>query len=347
MTLTSTAKGYQGTVPRSPVRARTSPSGVAGPVGSAAPSAVADPLKRMRVPVAPAFDAVVFFDGELMSSDKARGLYPNPALQCSYGFFEDFRTFGGRPHLWSYHARRLQSACEMAQLNLPEWFLGRDERWLRTIVQRLLEANQLTDGLFRYTVSANPDRGPGGDNPVEHLRAVPVPDGPPSEGIALRTLITPRDTGEWIPRPNSLNYANTLRGITELRSRSSASTDDGLFLARDGGFVVETTGQNIAWVRKGCIYHPDPALGAVAGTCLAWLADQHQVLLKPSRAGLSELIESEAIFVMNSVDGLTPVGYLYGRYDETLRADPDSVHHPLVASLQQLWLDAVAATRAS
>ncbi len=264
------------------------------------------------------------------------------------GFFETFRTSGGRPLLWDQHRRRLRQACAVARIQLPPTFLATDETRVREAVTTLLERHGLADAVFRYTVTAGnlsvARDGAGYDQPAELLTLRPLPPAAPVEGVALRLLKLARDNGEWLPRPKSLNYLNALLGAAELKPRAAAASDEGLFLTRDGRHVVETARQNVAWVKGGRWFFPDPALGAVAGTCWQWLLDSG-IEAEPCRAGLEELISAEAVVVMNSVRGVTPVRVLWDVPDRVVLGSWESHAHPLVTALGRRWSDLVDAAR--
>lgn len=290
----------------------------------------------------------VYLNGQIVPAGAARLPADDHGVLFGLGFFETFRTSGGRPLLWDQHRRRLRQACAVARIKLPPDFLAADEARLRGTVAALLENHGLTDAVFRYTVTAgNPSTArdsSGYEQPAELLTLRPLPPAALAEGVTLRLLNLARDNGEWVPRPKSLNYMNALLGAAELSQRGAAADDEGLFLTRDGRHVVETARQNVAWVRDGRWFFPDPALGAVAGTCLQWLFDSG-FEAEPCRAQLEELIGAEAVVVINSVRGVTPVRALWDVMDRVVLGSWDSHAHPLAPALGRRWSDLVGATR--
>lgn len=259
------------------------------------------------------------------------------------GFFETFRTSGGRPHHWSYNRHRLSGACQAAGLTLPPSFLAIDEARLLAVVTEILRTRDVADAVFRYTLTAGRD----GERPAEFLTLRPLPPTPPPAGIALRVLRLARDNGEWLPRPKSLNYANAFLGAAELARRSESPSDEGLFLSREGGFVVETPRQSLAWFADGCLCYPDPALGPIAGTCLQWLLDTCRLPAEPRRAPLAELLAADAVFVLNAVRGVTPVHEVWDVADRTCLATYASAAHPRVVAFRESWSAALRATAAT
>ncbi len=283
--------------------------------------------------------ASVYFNGKLLPAADAGLSISDRAVLFGIGFFETFRTSGGRPHHWSFNLARLRRACATAGVAIPAGFLAEDEGRLREVVRQMLAAKGEVDAVFRYTLTGGATDG----RPSELLTLRALPPEPPREGIDLRVLCTLRDNGEWLPRPKSLNYANAWLGENERTRRSRTESDEGLFLSREGSFVVETTRQSVAWVAEGELRFCDPSLGPVEGTCLAWVLATG-LPARPVRAELAEILKAEAVFVLNAVRGITPVRTIWDRNDREPLGTFASHAHPLVVSLRQQWREALAAT---
>jgi len=309
--------------------------------------------------------ARVYFNGEIIPAGDARLPIDDQGVLFGLGFFETFRTSGGRPHHWKYNRRRLEPACATAGIAVPATFLAADESRLRDVVRQLLDGSEHGDAVFRYTITAGaeepvrigaPEPKRVGEKlhagraysrtPSEFLTMRPLPPPAETKGICLRLLNLARDNGEWLPRPKSLNYANALMGAEELRRRKAQVNDEGLFLSRDGGCVVETVRQNIGWIKNDRIHYPDLALGPVAGTCFAWLLELG-FASEPCRARVDDLLEADAVFVANSVRGITSVHELWDKDDATLLGSFSSAAHPLIGALRERWSDALRVTAAA
>lgn len=281
----------------------------------------------------------VFLNGEFLTAGDARLSISDQGVLFGFGFFESFRTSGGRPHWWKLHRRRLEEACAIAGLILPAGFLAHDDQRMTDAVRSMLERAGVPEAVFRYTITG----GPVGGQPSEFLTMRALPPAAGGEGICLRVLNVARDNGEWLPRPKSLNYANAILGARELGRRTTNPGDEGLFLSRGDEYVVETPRQNVAWVRDGRIYFPDPSIGALAGTCLAWLLELDSGA-QPCRARVDELLKADAIMVLNSVRGITAVREIRDKQDRVLVSSLASQVHPLVVSLRHQWDEALQAT---
>ena len=287
-------------------------------------------------------DPLVYANGKLLPLSRATVPLADAGVYAGLGFMETFRTMGGRPHLWPQHQARLIQACRMARLTLPSDGIALNESRLRSVVSDLLERNGVTEATFRNTAAVGPTE--------QVIRETLVPralrEAAPRDGVVLRVLSLRRDNGEWLPRPKSLNGWNAWLGRNELARRAADPNDEGLFLSREGEHVVESPYQNIVWVQRGALHYPEPSLGGVAGTALAWLLGLG-FPASPRRALLAELLRADAVFVLNSVRGVTPVRQIRGERDEILLESIASATHPLVTALRQQWAAALAATAAS
>lgn len=285
---------------------------------------------------------IVFFNGEFTSSAKARLPINDRGARFGLGFFETFRTSGGKPHHWRFNRARLEEACRRAQISSSSISLVRDEERFRATIRHMLLVSGMSDAVFRYTVTAGEDPGTG----FEILAIRSLPAEPPADGIALRVLSLTRDNGEWLPRPKSLNYANAYLGSRELEMRGRHPSDEGLFLSREGAYVVETPRQNIGWLCDGTLRYPDFGLGAIPGTCLQWVLGLG-IPAEARRAEVEELISADAIVVLNAVRGITPVRRIWDVTDQHELCVLSSHQHPLVVSLRQQWAEALGTTAAS
>ncbi len=288
----------------------------------------------------------VFFDGALRPASEAGFRVDDHGVLYGWGFFETFRTSGGRPHQWSRHRDRLFTACERAGIELPVSFLAWFEPALAMACRGLLEARGWEDGVFRYTITSGTPASDGRyREPRELLTLRALPTVPPQHGIALRILRLRRDSGEWLPRPKSVNYANAHAGLRELASRGADPAEEGLFLSTDG-FIVETPRQNLAWIFGDEIFTPAIELGGVAGTALSWVFDQG-LASRYVRARVEDIAGADALFTVNAVRGITPVAAGWDADDQNQVLTFDSAVNEKVLWLQQRWTAALAATAAA
>ena len=81
---------------------------------------------------------------------------------------------------------------------------------------------------------------------------------------------TARDAAEWLPRPKSAPWANSMAATIELRSLGVGAGVEGVqFDAR--GFVSEGSRSSLAWVEGGVLHVPAESTGRLPGTALGQL----------------------------------------------------------------------------
>jgi 4-amino-4-deoxychorismate lyase len=231
------------------------------------------------------------------------------------GFFETFRTRGGVPVRLEKHLARLHAACERLGIRIPDAALASShasEKWT-PVIGRLLAAAGLKDGVFRLTVTAGEHPAPLGSgeylHPHERLTVRAFPPAPPAGGVTLHRLNTLRDTGEWSPRPKSLNYLNTLLAARELATLRDHPADEGMMLdAR--GHVSEGVFANILWVREGVVFTPREDTGCLPGIGRAHLLARLReagVKVAEVAAGVDALTWADAVAMVSCVRGVVPV----------------------------------------
>lgn len=254
-----------------------------------------------------------FTEAPVISADDHAALF-------GAGFFETFRTRDGVPLRLDAHLARLRAACERIGIRIPDTALAASAdagRWA-PVIAALLDAHHLRDGVFRLTLTAGENPAPLGTGdyaaPHERLTCRALPADAPPGGITLHLLATPRDTGEWRPRPKSLNYLNSLLAARELAPRREHPSDEGLLFDADGR-VCEGVFTNLFWVRGKVVFTPHESTGLLPGVGRAHLLHRLRadgIPVEEVEAGFEELAHADAIATVGSVRGVTPVARILG-----------------------------------
>jgi len=234
------------------------------------------------------------------------------------GLFETFRTYQGVPFLLERHLERMAAGC--AELGIP--FTTTVEE-VKDWINRLLQANGLSDAYVRYTVSAGEAALglPSGDyenpNHIVFVKALPEPS--PSlyeKGRLLQCLSTVRNTPEGNIRFKSLHYMNSILAKRELNGFGKlAEGAEGLQFTREG-HVAEGIVSNVFWVRQGVLHTPSIDTGILPGITRAAVLELAAYMGVASVEGLytwDELQEADEIFLTGSVAELVPVTTLRGQ----------------------------------
>ncbi len=286
----------------------------------------------------------LYLNGKILPETEASLSVNDHGFLFGAGFFETFRTFNGRPHLLEEHLGRLKAGCEQIQIRLPDSSIAEAEH-MEPVLAELLERNGLPDAVFRYTVAAGP--APGGlprapyTDPTELLVPRPVPE-LSEKPISLHILRTRRNTEEFEPRPKGLAYLNSLAGHLELREREIPPGDEGVMLS-PGAHLSEGVTGNLFFILDDRLCTPDPSTGLLSGVtrqAVLALAEQFGIRIREDRFTLDDLTGADAIFITNSVRGLSPAAKVISE-DDRLLWTGESERHPVFTKLYQVYRDSL------
>ena len=125
--------------------------------------------------------------------------------------------------------------------------------------------------------------------------------------------MTRRDTGEWRPRPKSLNYLNSLLAARELAPLRRHPADEGLMLD-DAGRVSEGVFSNVFWSRAGVVFKPHENTGCLPGIGRARLLSGLRtagVRVEEVETGPAALRDADAVAMVSCVRGVVPVAGIF------------------------------------
>lgn len=228
-------------------------------------------------------------NGVLAEGDATPGSFPAGAA-----FFETVAVRAGSVECLDDHLARLRAGLARAGLAPGPLAAGDAAAWRATL--RLLGGQE---GVLRLVV--------GADFEELGLRALLASP----EVFRLRSLRTVRDAPEWLPRPKSAPWANSLAASVELRALGAAAGVEGVqFDAR--GFVSEGSRSSLAWVEDGALCVPAESTGRLPGTALGQLIRCAGLPVRAVEAGVP--VRAEAILVLRST--LPGGGAAASRWDD-------------------------------
>ncbi|OBZ15459.1 MULTISPECIES: aminodeoxychorismate lyase [Bacillales] len=253
----------------------------------------------------------VGLNGSVMEASEAVISVYDHGFLYGMGLFETFRTYEGKPYLLDRHMRRLQSGCEQLGIRYHA-----DAGQVRKLVSELLEANGLTDGYVRMTVSAGEaELGlPTGDyeqpNMFMLVKALPtVNDAVHMRGRELRLMQTRRNTPEGDVRFKSLHYMNNIIAKRELLAGDASAGAEGLMLSREG-WLAEGIVSNLFFAKDGIVYTPDLTTGILPGITRERVLELARSAGYSAEEGLyswERLHAADEIWLTNSIQELVPV----------------------------------------
>src|SRR5437773_5375559 len=209
-------------------------------------------------------EAKIYIDGKFYSEADAKVSVFDHGLLYGDGIFEGIRFYNGRVFRLEEHLERLWDSARSICLEIP---MGRGE-----MTQALLETirrNDLREGYIRLIVT----RGVGnlGLNPVQCKRPSVIIIATTialyskevcEKGLTVVTCATRRTGAAALnPAVKSLNYLNNVMARIEA---NLAGADEALML-NEAGNVAECTADNVFIIKRGQIFTPPIAAGALVG----------------------------------------------------------------------------------
>ncbi len=206
----------------------------------------------------------IYIDGEFFAEGDAKVSVFDHGLLYGDGIFEGIRFYNGRVFRLDDHLDRLWDSARSICLEIPISRAEMTEALLETIRQ-----NGLQEGYIRQIVT----RGVGnlGLNPVQCKRPSVIiiattialyPKEVCEKGLTVVTCATRRTSPAALnPAVKSLNYLNNVMARIEA---NLAGADEALML-NEAGNVAECTADNVFIIKRGQIFTPPIAAGALRG----------------------------------------------------------------------------------
>lgn len=257
----------------------------------------------------------IFIDGKFYSERDAKVSVFDHGLLYGDGVFEGIRIYHGNVFKLKEHIDRLYLSAKAILLDIP---MSPAELMKATVAT--CRANKLRDGYIRLVVT----RGIGtlGLNPRSCKKAsVIIIAGkiqlyPPEyyqRGLDIVTVPTTRNLHNSVnPAIKSLNYLNNILAKIEA---NNAGVEEAIMLNAEG-FVAECTGDNIFIIRKGELFTPPLAAGALYGITrqtVIELAGQAGIKVSEPNLTRYDLFCADECFITGSAAEIVPVVKIDGR----------------------------------
>jgi branched-chain amino acid aminotransferase len=213
---------------------------------------------------ASAKESTIYIDGKFLPESEAKISVFDHGLLYGDGVFEGIRFYNGRVFRLEEHLDRLWDSARSICLEIPMTSREMTDALLETIRQ-----NDLREGYIRLLVT----RGVGnlGLNPAQCKKPSVIiitatialyPREVYENGLTVVTCATRRTSpGALNPAVKSLNYLNNVMARIEA---NLAGADEALML-NDAGNVAECTADNVFIVKRGQVFTPPIAAGALRG----------------------------------------------------------------------------------
>jgi len=247
----------------------------------------------------------------------------NRALQYGDAVFETMRLLNGKPCFVERHLHRLQHACELLHMELPEVV---SKSALNAAIGQLAQANGVTgSGRVRLTVMRNEGgRYTPETNTCSYLLECDPYAGDAfelnAEGLSMdlyeehRKSIGPLGA---IKSTNAMLYV--LAGVEKQRRGL-----DRMLLLNDLANLAEEIASNVFLVLNGVLYTPSLNQGCLPGVMRSVIIDiaaEHRMEVQECPLSPGVLFKADEVFLTNALQGIQWVGsYRHKEYESVLAA---------------------------
>ena len=260
--------------------------------------------------------ALVYINGQLVPRAEATVSVFDGGFVVGDGVWEGLRLHRGALLFLDQHLDRLYWGAGKIRLDI-----GLDRRSLVAEIRRLLEANEMRDGVhLRLMVTRGVKSAPNQDprNAVGRATVVIVADyKTPNPSVVARGLSLHTASIRCTPAhmfDMRLNSHSRLNLITALLEAIDAGADEALMLDPHG-FISSCNATNFFWVRHGRVRTSSGEYcfnGVTRANVLA-LCTHHAIALDVGNFAPEDALAAEEAFVTGTFGGITPVREIDGR----------------------------------
>jgi len=230
---------------------------------------------------------------------------PTRSLLFGEGVFETFRWCGGPPAFLENHFQRMCRGAEVLGIDSPG-----EAEFIRA-VEWAVEASGIKDARVKVCLlSLGPTQFSARASGHRLLVGV-SPYRPPKQRMNVHLVSFRRNSTSPLVGIKCISYVENVIGRREAEVRGF---DEGIFL-NERGEVTEGCTTNIFWVIGKKLFTPATDCGLLPGVtrkALISLAPGLGFEVQEGRYGLRELLESEAVFLTNSLIGVAAVSRVDG-----------------------------------
>ncbi len=255
---------------------------------------------------------IVFLNGKFVPESKAVVSVFDRGFLYGDGLFEGMVISGGQPFRWAQHLERLERGLKFLQMALP---IPADKLHEAALV--LIRRNKMPDAMLRLSVSRGiTARGyspKGAVKPAVVMTLHPLPDFDGRKVPRWRVVLS----SFRLPANDPLTSFKTANKLTQVlaRAQADAAGANEALLLNTKGFLAEGTTSNIFWIKRGAVFTPPLAAGALAGVTRGAVFDicrARRLPVKEVNARPAALRAAEGVFLSLSSAGIVEIESLDG-----------------------------------
>jgi len=251
----------------------------------------------------------IYIDGQYYAQNKAKISVFDHGLLYGDGVFEGIRSYNGRVFKLNEHLERLYESAHAILLTIPISITEMEQALLTT-----LQRNHLRDAYIRLIVTRgvgdlglDPDKCPTPSIIIIADTIVLYPAEYYEKGLDIITVPARRNISEAVnPRIKSLNYLNNI--LAKIEGKQAGVVE--VLMLNVDGHVVECSGDNIFYLKKGELVTPPTHVGILEGitrNAVINLAEKRQIKVVEKVFTRHDLYIAEECFLTGTAAEVIPV----------------------------------------
>ncbi len=246
----------------------------------------------------------VFLNGAILDADKAQVPITDSSFLYGIGLFETMRAVKGRVFRLADHLARLNTSA--AALSICN---RNSDNEIAAAIDRLMEANELTDARLRLSLSNGPlekDGLPSSNLLITAAEFSPYPRDYYDKGV--RVILTDFRQN---PKDPFCGHKTTCYGprLTALRNAHEKLAAEALWFTADN-VLAEGCISNVFLVKDSVLSTPPletPVLAGIARKTVLEVAAQEGLTVEEKPLRIADLLAAEEVFLTNVIMQVLPV----------------------------------------
>ncbi len=250
----------------------------------------------------------VFLNDKLVDIDKACVSVTDSGFLYGAGLFETMRSYNGVVFCLKDHLDRLFFSAAALSINNTY-----ERKYITEAIYKVLQANKLTDGRLRLTLTSGPM-----SESEEHRKATllitatklqPYPAEYYKRGVLVVLCPFKQNPAEPIYGHKTTNYLSRMIGLNLAHRKRAA---EALWFTIDNR-LAEGCISNVFLVKDSVLYTPPietPVLAGVARKTVCQIALKNSIKLVEKDLYISDVLDADGIFLTNVIMQIMPVSRL-------------------------------------
>ncbi len=243
---------------------------------------------------------IIAIDDQFVKADPQLLRSLSPGVIKAKGVFETMKADSGRIYFFLEHMRRLKKGLRM--LGLKDSISVEE---IKDSIDDLMKCNHLKLAKVRVMVWQ--------EGKKQRSAVICESFKPYKRAKKFKVIIS--NLNKELTRFShlkTLDYSVCRKSFLEAKKQGA----DESVLFNKGGMVVEGSRSNIFFVKEGALMTPDISCGCLDGTIrkkVIKIARSKNILVRKVKVNKKDFLESDEIFLTNSLHGIMPVAMIEGK----------------------------------